>query len=342
MANQYTIAVLSGDGIGSEVTAQAIKVLEALELRFEFIYCAVGSQAFNLTGNPIPEETKIVCDKADAVLLGAIGYSYAPYGIPMEVLHHLKIERDAFAHVCPLKLYPGVFSTDDPRSGRNIDMVFIRNNSDGFALEHEGYLWGDKAVDVRTITREGARRIVEFACEYAIREGRTKITCVDSHNYLYGDKLYRSVFDDVVKGHPKLEPDYVSVNVASMMLASNPSFFDVILTHDIYGDILEWQVIGEIGGVGMATAANLGSDFSFFQPVGGAAWKIAGKNIANPIGSILSTKLMLEWLGEREAASKIEEAVRTMLAAGKNRARNFGRDLTTFEVGDEIATIVES
>jgi len=340
MARQYTVAVLSGDGIGSEVTAQAIKVLEALDLQFEFIYCAVGSQAFNLTGNPIPDETKEVCEKADAVLLGAIGYSYAPYGIPLEVLHHLKLERDAFAHVCPLKLYPGVFLSDDPRSGGDIDVVFIRNNSDGFALEHEGYLWGDKAVDVRTITSEGARRIVEFACEYAIREGRSKITCVDSHNYLYGDKLYRSVFDEVVQGHPELEPDYVSVNVASMMLASNPRFFDVILTHDIYGDILAWQVIGQIGGVGMAAAANLGSDFAFFQPVGGAAWKIAGKNIASPIGSILSTKLMLEWLGEREAASRIEEAVRTMLAEGKTRTRNFGGESTTFEVGDAIASIV--
>jgi len=336
LSKYHKIAVLPGDGIGPEVTAEAVKVLKSLDINFDFFIGDVGSQAYNATGSPIPDETKEICENAEAVLMGAIGHSYAPYKIPELVLKYLRMEKGAYANICPLKLYPGIFPRENQRSTHNIDIVVIRSNMDGFVLEHEGDLWGEKGRDVRIITKEGAERVARFACEYTVKKGRKTITCIDAHNLLYGDKLFRKAFSDVAEGFPDIQKEYLSVNVASMVLSTSPWNFDVIISHDIFGDMLTWNIIGQIGGIGMAPQASIGDDFAVFQPVGGAAWKIAGKGIANPFGSILAAKLMLDWLGEEKEADLIGSTIEEVIMEGETLTPDLGGRSTTKEVGDAV------
>jgi len=336
LSKYHKIAILPGDGIGPEVTAEAVKVLKSFDINFDFLIGDVGSQAYNATGSPIPDETKKICENAEAVLMGAIGHSYAPYKIPELVLKYLRMEKGAYANICPLKLYPGIFPRENQRSTHNIDIVVIRSNMDGFVLEHEGDLWGEKGRDVRIITKEGAERVARFACEYTVKKGRKTITCIDAHNLLYGDKLFRKAFSDVAEGFPDIQKEYLSVNVASMVLSTSPWNFDVIISHDIFGDMLTWNIIGQIGGIGMAPQASIGDDFAVFQPVGGAAWKIAGKGIANPFGSILAAKLMLDWLGEEKEADLIGSTIEEVIMEGETLTPDLGGRSTTKEVGDAV------
>jgi len=319
MVKGLKIAVLPGDGIGPEVTAEAVKVLRATGLKFEFIECSVGGKAYIEGGNPLPPEAIEACEDADAVLFGAVGHDYAPYGIPRKVLIYLRIEKNAYANVRPLKPYPSTIARQDETNYHDLDIVIIRDNAEGFALQHEGYLWDDKGVDKRVITHYGAQRISMFAINYAIKKGRNKVTCVDQNNW-----------------------EFMSVDVAAMTLVQRPDNFDIIVTPDLYGDILSGIAIGQIGGVGMAPSACIGDNFAFFEPVHGTAWDLVGKEIANPIGSILSAKLMLEWLGKEEEAKKIESAVCKVLSEGKVRTPDLGGSSNTSEVGDEIAAYVES
>jgi isocitrate/isopropylmalate dehydrogenase len=336
LSNKFKIAVLPGDGIGPEVSSEAIKVIKAMGIDHELLFGDIGSVAYNETGTPIPENTKRICEEANSVLLGAIGHSYAPYGIPALVTEYLQIEKDAFVNLSPLKLYPGIYRESDPHSGSNIDIIVVRSNIEGFSIPHEGYLWKEEGKDLRVISHAGAKRVAEFAFNYSSKKRRKKITCIDAHNLLHGDKLFRNAFAKVAEEYPDIEADYLSVNVASMMLNMSPADFDVILTHDIFGNMMTWQVIGHIGGIGVASQANLGDNFSVFQPIGGAAWKIAGKRIANPIGSILAVKLMFERCEYLKEASMIEEAVKTVIKEGKVLTSDLGGSSRTDEVGDAV------
>ena len=332
------IAVLPGDGIGPEVTNEAVKVLEATGLDFEFVECLVGGAAYIENGDPLPQEARDVIDESSAVLFGAVGHDYAPYGVPRKVLAYLRVEKDAYANVRPLKLYPGI-SGPSPTQGE-VDVVIIRDNSEGTALEHEGYLWEDKGLDKRVITSFGARRISSFAFDYAAQNGRKKVTCVDLSGWLYGDQLFRRSFLTVAKLMHRVEADCVSVDIAAMIQARDPMAFDLIVTPDMYGDILSGIVIGQIGGVGMAPSACIGDDFAFFEPVHGTAWDIAGRGVANPIASILSAKLMLEWLGFGGEARAVEDAVCHVLSEGEVRTADIGGSSSTSEVGDAVASYV--
>jgi len=342
MVKGYKIAVLPGDGIGPEVTQEAVKVLEATGLNIEFIECSVGGKAYIENGDPLPPEARDACDEADAVLFGAVGHDHVPYGIPRKVLVYLRMEKNAYANVRPLKLYPNVIPLPgDPRH-HDVDVVIIRDNSEGFALQHECYLWDEIGVDKRVITKFGAQRIAMFAFNYAVKHGRKKVTCVDQSNWLYSDKLFRIAFEGVANMQSAIESEYMSVDVAAMTLVMEPESFDVIVTPDMYGDILSGVVVGQIGGVGMAPSACVGDNFAFFEPVHGTAWDIAGKGIANPIASILSAKLMLEWLGRQEEAQSIEVAVCGVLQEERIRTPDIGGSSSTSGVGDAIASFVAS
>ena len=186
-------------------TKEAVKVLKATGLSFEFLKCNVGGKAYIETGEPLPQEARDACDKADAVLFGAVGHDYAPYGIPRKVLIYLRIEKNAYANVRPLKSYPGVH----PQNGHqrnDVDIIIVRDNSEGFALEHEGYLWDNKGADKRVITQFGAQRISMFAFQHALQNQRSKITCVDHSNWLNGDKIFRRSFDSAAEKSPHSWP----------------------------------------------------------------------------------------------------------------------------------------
>jgi len=336
----YKVAVLPGDGVGPEVTREAVKVLEATGLALEFIECSVGGGAYIREGDPLPQEARDACEEADAVLFGAVGHDYAPYGIPRKVLIYLRMERDAYANVRPLKLYPGV-AKNGPRDGYgDIDVVIVRDNAEGIALEHEGFLWNEKGMDKRVITSSGSRRISHFAIRYAQERKRKRVTCVEQSNWLFSDKLFRMAFQGVAAESPTIETDCENVDVAAMMQVRDPRSFDVIVAPDMYGDILSGIVIAQIGGVGLAPSACIGDDFAFFEPIHGTAWDLAGMGVANPIASILSAKLMLEWLGQQREADRIEASICRLLSEGRVRTPDLEGASTTSEVGDAVAAYV--
>jgi len=335
MAKTIKIAVLPGDGIGPEVTCEAVKVLDATDLNLEFIEVNVGGKAFVEAGDSLPPEAKQACDEADAVLFGAVEHHYAPSGGPRKVMIVLRMEKDAYANIRPLKQYPGVFPPHSAPSWNNIDITIIRDNAEGFSLKHEGELGEDMGVDKRVITKLRAQQINMYAYEYAVEKNRKKITCVDKSTWLYADRLFRSAFERVSELFPGLEKEHLNIDLASMLQIQDPGRFDVIVTPDIYGDILSGIIIGQTGGLGMAPSACIGNRFGFFEPVHGTAVDIAGKGVANPIASILSAKLMLEWLNEVDEANLIEDAVCKVLEEGKIRTPDIGGRSSTIEVATQ-------
>ncbi len=328
---------MPGDGVGPEVTAEAVKVLEASAVEFEFLDCSVGGEQYLKEGDPLPEEALEAVNYAEAVLFGAVGHEGTPYEIPRKVLIYLRMEKDTYANLRPLKLYPGVIPPRDRIPDRAIDLAIIRDNSEGFSLMHTGSLGNTIGSDRRVITDFGAKRIIKYAFEYAEKNHRKKVTCVDHSNWLFSDKLFRKNFILISERNPGVETEHLQVDVAAMMLARHPEDFDVIVTPDIYGDILSGVAISNIGGVGLAPSACIGDNFAFFEPIHGTAWDIAGQNVANPIASILSAKLMLEYLGYRDESLMIDLAVSEVLSDGKVRTPDIGGRSTTSEVGDAIA-----
>jgi isocitrate/isopropylmalate dehydrogenase len=336
LVKKYKIALMPGDGIGPEVIKEAVKVLQATNLTFEFIPCDIGGTAYLKNGDPLPPESIQACKESDTVLLGAVGHDYVSYDIPRKVLIYLRLEKDAYANIRPLKRYPGILNTQPIQISNNIDLVIVRDNAEGFSLQHSGIMGKTLGTDRRVITQCGAQRIIQYAYKFAIENNRKEITCVDQCHWLYSDKFFRKVFKETSAKHPTIEQKYLDVDIAAMILASNPQDFDVIVTPDIYGDILSAIVISKIGGVGMAPSACIGDNFAFFEPIHGTAWDIAGKEISNPIASILSAKLMLEYLNENDAALLIENAVSMVLSEGKIRTQDIGGNSTTSELGDAI------
>jgi isocitrate/isopropylmalate dehydrogenase len=197
-------------------------------------------------------------------------------------------------------------------------------------------------TDRRVITQYGAQRIIRYAMKYALQNNRKKITCVDQSHWLYSDKFFRSVFDRLLDDHETLERGHQHVDVAAMMLASRPEDFDVIVTPDIYGDILSAVVVSKIGGVGMAPSACIGDRFAYFEPIHGTAWDIAGKGIANPLASILSAGLMLDYLGEGQEARVVEDAVGALVVEGETLTSDLGGNSGTAAVGDTVVEKMQS
>jgi 3-isopropylmalate dehydrogenase len=337
MVKKYKIAVMPGDGIGPEVTKESEEALQATGLNMEFLHCDIGGTAYLKNGDPLPPESIQACKESDAVLLGAVGHDYVSYEIPRKVLIYLRLEKDAYANIRPLKQYPGITKNQlNCARGKDIDLVIVRDNAEGFSLQHSGLMGKTLGSDRRVITQYGAQRIIKYAYKYAIKNNRRKITCVDQSHWLYSDNFFRKVFKDESEKYPMLTTDFKHVDVAAMLLAGHPENFDVVVTPDIYGDILSAVAISSIGGVGMAPSACIGDNFAFFEPIHGTAWDIAGKDIANPMASILSAKLMLEYLNETEAARLIDNAISMVLADGQIRTQDIGGRSTTSEVGDAV------
>jgi isocitrate/isopropylmalate dehydrogenase len=342
MAKKYKVAVLPGDGIGPEVTQEAVKVLNATEVNLELLHCDIGGSAYLRNGDPLPPESIEACKEADAVLFGAVGHDFVSYDIPRRVLIHLRLDNDAYANIRPLKHYPRKGEQTHPNQIKDFDLIIVRDNAEGFSLQHSGMLTKTLGTDRRVITQYGAQRIIQYAKYYALQNNRKRITCIDQSHWLHSDKLFRIVFDQLLEGHEILEGDHQHVDVAAMMLASHPEDFDVIVTPDIYGDILSAVVISKIGGVGMAPSASIGDSFAYFEPIHSTAWDIAGKGIANPLASILSAKLMLEYLREGQEAHRIEDAVATLIREGETLTPDLGGRSSTSDVGNKIVAKIQS
>ena len=326
---KYSIATIPGDGIGTEVMAAAVKVLEALAektgLEFEFSLLYAGDEHKERTGVALPPETVEGVKASDACLFAAVGDT------AKEVIIPLRQRLNLYANLRPAKAYPGV-----PAVNPDVDIMIVRENTEGIykMIGDRGRGYG---FNVRVITREASERIVRYAFEYARRNGKSKVSAVHKANVLdYTDDVFLEAARDVAKDYPGIAYEEVIVDACAMKLVLSPQQFQVIVTTNMFGDILSDEAAGLVGGLGMAPSGNVGDELCIFEPVHGSAPDIAGKGIANPVATILSAAMMLEWLGEGEAADRLEAAVLKVLEEGEVRTPDLGGANTTDDMADAV------
>ncbi|GAB6263800.1 3-isopropylmalate dehydrogenase [Photobacterium sp. R1] len=360
MAGQsYQIAVLPGDGIGPEVMRQAHKVLDAVEEKFGFTLAReefdVGGIAIDNHGSPLPEQTLKGCEAADAVLFGSVGgpkWEHLPANDQPErgALLPLRKHFQLFCNLRPAQIHSGLEGFSPLRadiSARGFDIVVVRELTGGIYFgqpkgrEGEGAM--EKAYDTEVYHRYEIERIARIAFESA-RLRRKKVCSIDKANVLQSSILWREVVEQIAKDYPDVELSHMYIDNATMQLIKDPSQFDVMLCSNIFGDIISDECAMITGSMGMLPSASLNQDkFGMYEPAGGSAPDIAGKNIANPVAQILSAALMLRYsLGEEEAARAIEQAVSQALEAGELTADLAGDRpaLSTDAMGDKIAAYI--
>lgn len=314
------IAVILGDGIGPEVTQQSIKVLNAVAEHygheFSYKFCLMGADAIEKTGNPLPDETIEVCLESDAILFGAIGhpkYDNDPISRvrPEQGLLKLRKVLQLFANIRPTILYPNIrhLSPLNPKKLDGIDLVVYRELTGGI-------YFGDKAIsedgkvaeDTCIYTVEEIERIAHLAFK-AAQQRRKKLTLIDKANVLETSRLWRKTVQAIATQYTDVAVDYMYADNASMKLILNPKQFDVILTENLFGDIISHEACAIGGALGMAPSASIGNITALFEPIHGSYPQAAGKDIANPIGSILSAAMMLDYFGLYKEGDKVRAAV---------------------------------
>lgn len=355
----YKIAVLPGDGIGPEVMAQAHKVLDAIEkkhgIAFERDEHDVGGIAIDNHGCPLPESTVKACEESDAVLFGSVGgpkWEHLPPNDQPErgALLPLRKHFQLFCNLRPAQIHSGLEAFSPLRadiSGRGFDIVVVRELTGGIYFGQpkgrEGEGATEKAFDTEVYHRFEIERIAKIAFESA-RLRRKKVCSIDKANVLQSSILWREVVEEVAKDYPDVELSHMYIDNATMQLIKDPAQFDVMLCSNIFGDIISDECAMITGSMGMLPSASLNeSKFGLYEPAGGSAPDIAGKNIANPVAQILSAALMLRYsLGEETAAQDIETAVSKALSAGELTGDLAGDNpaLTTSEMGDKIAEYI--
>jgi 3-isopropylmalate dehydrogenase len=339
----FHIAVLPGDGIGIDVTREALRVLNAIDPKrerfvFEFQELAVGAGEYLKNGDPLPAAAVEACSKADAVLLGAMGLPSVrwPDGKEMTPQIDLREKLDLYAGPRPIRLF---HSDDSPLKGYKageIDFVIVRENTEGlFSARLSTNPSADEARDVLRLTRKGCERVIRFAFDLA-RKRRKHCTLVDKANVLPSMVFFRRIFDEIAEQYPDVTTDRVYVDAMALFLVRKPQAFDVVVTENMFGDILSDLAGGLVGGMGMAPSGDIGDDCAVFQPSHGTAPDIAGKGIANPVAMILSAAMMLDWLGQEGNAKRIEQAVQRVLDDPANRTPDMGGKLTTSSITDLI------
>jgi len=324
----YKLAVIPGPGIGAEVTAEAVRLLESTDLPFDCRYFEIGYEVFLKTGTPVPDDVLAGIRKTQACLFGA---TTTPVGVPgyKSAIITLRTALGLYANVRPAKSYPV------PKSMKDVDLVIVRENTEGMYSGWEFEL-PDSAYTVRVITRKATERITMFAFELAMKR-RKKVTIVTKANVLrLSDGLFLEVARKVAEDYPDVELEEAFVDVTAMRLILKPNIFDVIVTSNLFGDILSDESAGLVGGLGLAPSANIGVDYALFEPVHGSAPRLAGKGIANPMAAILASKMMLEYLGENRWAERIENAIVTVLNEGKVLTPDLGGSSSTTQVTDAI------
>lgn len=332
MAKKYKVSVIPGDGIGPEVAAPVLDILETLsdglgEFEFEFVRLDAGDEVKEKAGVALPEETFRGVRESDVCLFIAVGETAS------EVILPLRQRLDLYANVRPSKALPNM-----PHSKIGVDLVIVRENTEGLyrRIEDGSEDWG---VSVRVITRRASERIARFAFELARRQGRKRVTCVHKANVLKSTcGLFKRVCQEIALQYHDIGFDDMYVDACALKLVMNPGSFDVIVTTNLFGDILSDLTAGLIGGLGMAPSGNIGDDFAIFEPVHGSAPDIAGRGIANPSATILSAEMMLDWLGENRAAEILEEALVGVLKEGKILTPDLGGRSKTHEMAEAVSS----
>ena len=323
----YDIAIISGDGIGREVMDACEYMLDKLDLEFRFTYGEAGFECFNKNGTTLPDETIKMANKSDAVLFGA---STSTPGEPSPIIN-LRKELNVYANIRPIKSYKGVNCIRD-----DINFVIVRENTEGLYSQVE-YGDCDKMIAERHITRNASERISKAAFNLCIKRGENKVTCVHKSNVLKKtDGVFKESFYKIAKDYPQITTEDYYVDAMAMYLLTQPQNFDVIVSSNLFGDILSDESAGLVGGLGLAPSGNIGDHNGLFEPVHGSAPDIAGKHIANPCSMILSASMMLDYLGEWEIANDIKNAVEKVIADCKIRTPDLGGDACTMDVTKAI------
>ena len=350
------LGVLPGDGIGVEVTPQALRALEAAGERFGFAVAVTtydaGAQRYLATGTVLDDEEVEALRRHDALLLGAVGHPEVPPGVlERGLVLRLRGALDLYVNRRPVRLLPGVPSPIVGLTPERCDLVILRENTEGIYVGAGGVLRRGSPVEVATQesvnTRFGVERLVRHAFAEAVARrssgrGRGAVTLCHKTNVLtYAGDLWQRVFDEVAAEHPDIEVDYVHVDAACLHLVQTPERFDVVVTDNLFGDILSDLGAAVAGGLGLAPSGNVNpqTGAGMFEPVHGSAPDIAGRGWANPGAAVLSAALCLEHLGEHAAAAAMEDAVAAVLG-GLSAMAGPGMGATTAEIGERIAVAI--
>lgn len=341
------IAIIPGDGIGVEVTREAVKCLDAIVEAFRIpvayhIYPDISAEGYLKNGVALPDPLFRELAEADAIFLGAVGdprVDHTDYA--RSVVLRLRFDLDLYVNLRPARLYDPSFT---PLERKNpVDITIIRENTEdiytGIGGTFKGGTPDEMAVHEAIYTRKGTERIIRFAFEYARKTGRTRVTMVDKSNVLVqGHGLWGRVFNEIAREYPEIGADHLYADNAAMQLVKRPWEFQVIVTTNMFGDILSDLCSEVVGGLGLAPSGNINPETrkGMFEPVHGSAPKYAGKGIANPIAAILAMKMLLEFLGYPEPATAIERAVLSVIQS-RVLTRDLGGNSTTNEVGDFVA-----
>lgn len=338
------IAVIPGDGIGRETVTEALKVMDALSLPLQFDEFPFGAEYYLKTGKTLEDDDLEELKNFDAILLGAVGDPRVKPGIlERGILLKLRFHFNMYVNLRPAKLLDARFTP--LKNKRDIDIVFVRENTEGLYAGSGGFLHKNTeyevAIQEMINTRRGVERIVRFAMEYARKKGRKKVTLCDKSNVLtYAHDLWQRVFWELGKRYEDIKKDHEYVDALAMKLVRSPERFDVIVTPNMFGDILTDLAAELTGGLGLAASGNINPEgLSMFEPVHGSAPDIAGKGMANPMATVLAVSMLLDFLGFEREAKVIEHAVSTALREGF-LTPDMGGDKRTEEVGDYLARLV--
>ncbi|MEM1915178.1 MAG: isocitrate/isopropylmalate dehydrogenase family protein [Candidatus Nezhaarchaeales archaeon] len=330
---KYRIAVIYGDGIGPEVIGAALKVLEALDLNAEYVEVKAGYEYWKQSGRPIEDGALDVIKSCNCILKGPLMTPPGPESY-RSVTITLRQALDLYANVRPFKSFG--------RTSKKIDMVIVRENTEDLYSGME-FKVGSTAITLRIISERASKRIARFAFELAKREGKKRVTVVHKANVMKEScGLFRSAFFEVAKLYPEIQADELIVDAAAYRIIVAPETLEVLVTSNMFGDILSDVAAGVVGSIGLAPSANVGDEHAMFEPVHGTAPDIAGKGVANPIASILSAAMMLSHLGEVEKARAIEAAVDKLILEGRVLTPDMGGTAKTMDVANEVARLART
>ncbi len=362
MTRPFEIAVFQGDGIGPEIMDPTLDILtriarETNSYALNFVEAPAGAGHYAKTGEALPEASLDVARGADAILLSAMGLPDVRYpdGTEIRPQIDLRMELSLFAGVRPVTLKPGQFSPLKLPEGKSIDFVLIRESTEGlFYSMGRGEVTKDEARETLRITRAVSEKLFRFAFDLARTRAEAlgrpgRVTCIDKANVFRAFAFFREIFDGEAAKYPDVTADHAYVDAMALWMVQKPWEFDVMVTENMFGDILSDLGAGLMGGLGLAPSADIGLDHAVFQPCHGSAPDIAGQGVANPLAMILSGAMMLEWLGIKHEVPemiadgrRLRECVDGVMASGKILTRDLGGDATTVAAADAVTDALDA
>jgi 3-isopropylmalate dehydrogenase len=346
----YKIALIPGDGTGPEVIAEGLKIFRSVaaaeSIKYEIVNYDLGGERYKRTGDILPDSVLAELRKFDAIYLGAIGHPDVKPGIlEKNLLLRLRFELDLYINLRPVKLYPNVPCPLKDKEPKDIDFVVVRENTEGLYTGAGGVLKRGTPDEVATQesinTRKGVERCLRYAFKYAQKRNKAKkLTLCGKTNVLtYGFDLWERAFYEVARDYPEIKTDYAHVDATCMWMVKNPEWFDVIVTDNMFGDIITDLGAMIQGGMGIAAGGNINPEgVSMFEPIGGSAPKYTGQNVINPLAAVFAGGMMLETLGEDKAGRRVEAAVVKLLESGNLKSMDAGKmGMSTSQIGDWLA-----